>query len=76
MRRATTSCGDALRPGGRLSAQDATAIARADLDYLERLLATRDLAAVLAVPLPRAADVPGMDDHHRDNCAAVMRAQL
>jgi glyoxylase-like metal-dependent hydrolase (beta-lactamase superfamily II) len=56
--------------GPRLTAKDAAAIARADLDYLDRLLATRDLA----VPLPRAADVPGMDGHHRDNCAAALRA--
>ncbi len=60
--------------GPRLTAREATAIARADLDYLDKLLATRDLAAALAVPLPRAADVPGMDGHHRDNCAAAMRA--
>lgn len=62
--------------GPRLTAKEATAIARADLDYLDRLLATRDLAAALAVPLPRAAEVPGMDGHHRDNCAAAMRALL
>lgn len=62
--------------GPRLTAKEAIAIARADLDYLEKLLATRDLAAALAVPLPRAADVPGMDGHHRDNCAAAMRALL
>ena len=60
--------------GPRLTAKEATAIARADLDYLDRLLATRDLAAALAVPLPRAAEVPGLDGHHRDNCAAAMRA--
>ncbi|HEX3482982.1 MAG TPA: MBL fold metallo-hydrolase [Kofleriaceae bacterium] len=60
--------------GPRLSAKDAAAIARADLDYLDQLLATRDLAAALTVPLPRAAEVPGMDGHHRDNCAAAMRA--
>ena len=60
--------------GPRLTAKEATTIARADLDYIDRLLATRDLAAALAVPLPRAADVPGMDGHHRDNCAAAMRA--
>jgi hydroxyacylglutathione hydrolase len=62
--------------GPRLTTKEATAIARADLDYIERLLATRELAAALAVPLPRAADVPGMDGHHRDNCAAAMRALL
>lgn len=62
--------------GRRLTAGEAAAIARADLDYLDRLLATRDLAAALAVPLPRAADVPGMDGHHRDNCAAALRALI
>jgi len=60
--------------GPRLTAQEAIAIARADFEYLDRLLATHDLAAVSAVPLPRAADVPGMDGHHRDNCAAALRA--
>ena len=60
--------------GPRLAATEAAAIARADLDYLDRLLAARDLEAALAVPLPRAADVPGMVDHHRDNCAKVLRA--
>jgi len=57
--------------GPRLTAREATAIARADLDYLDRLLAARDLAAALAVSLPRAGDVVGMSDHHRDNCAAA-----
>jgi hydroxyacylglutathione hydrolase len=54
--------------GPRLTASEATAIARADLDYLDRLLEARDLTAARAVALPRAADVPGMADHHRDNC--------
>jgi glyoxylase-like metal-dependent hydrolase (beta-lactamase superfamily II) len=62
--------------GPRLTASEAIAIARADLDYVERLLATRDVGAAFAVPLPRAADVPGMDGHHRDNCAAAMRALM
>jgi glyoxylase-like metal-dependent hydrolase (beta-lactamase superfamily II) len=62
--------------GPRLTAGEADTIARADLAYIDRLLATRDLAAALAVQLPRAADVPGMDGHHRDNCAAAMRALL
>jgi hydroxyacylglutathione hydrolase len=57
--------------GPRLSAREAIAIAREDLDYLDRLLAARDLGAALAVPLPRAHDVPGMTDHHRDNCTAA-----
>ena len=59
--------------GPRLTAAEAIAIARADLDYLDRLLAAHDLAAALAVPLPRAADVAGMTDHHRDNCAMAVR---
>lgn len=61
--------------GPRLAAAEATAIARADLDYLDRLLAAaaaaRDPAAAAAIALPRAADVPGMRDHHRDNCAKL-----
>ena len=58
--------------GPRLTAAEALAIARADLDYLDRLLAAGDLAAALAVPMPRAGDVVGMAEHHRDNCAAVL----
>jgi hydroxyacylglutathione hydrolase len=59
--------------GPRLGAGEAAAIARADLDYLDRLLSARDLGAALAVPLPRAHDVAGMTDHHRDNCTAALR---
>lgn len=58
--------------GPRLTAHEAAAIARADLDYLDRLLAARDLAAALAIALPRAADVAGMADHHRDNCTTAV----
>ena len=57
--------------GPRLTAAEAIAIASADLDYVDRLLAARDQAAALAVPLPRAADVVGMMDSHRDNCAKL-----
>jgi len=57
--------------GPRLTAREAAAIARADLDYLDRLLGARDLTAALAIPLPRAGDVAGMTDHHRDNCTAA-----
>jgi hydroxyacylglutathione hydrolase len=57
--------------GPRLTAREAAAIAHADLDYLDRLLAARDLAAAHAVALPRAATVAGMADHHRDNCTAA-----
>ncbi|MCK6547667.1 MBL fold metallo-hydrolase [Myxococcota bacterium] len=56
--------------GPALDAPTARAIAAADLDYLEALaekVDARDVAGALAVPLPRAADVPGMIDHHRDN---------
>ncbi|MBL0212303.1 MAG: MBL fold metallo-hydrolase [Myxococcales bacterium] len=60
--------------GPRLTAAEALAIARADLAYLEKLIATghrRDVAGARAIELPRAADVVGMSDHHRDNCAKV-----
>jgi len=60
--------------GPRLTTSEAIAIARADLGYLDRLLAAPDLAAALAVPLPRAGDVAGMTDHHRDNCTAMLAA--
>lgn len=58
--------------GPRLTAGEAIAIARADLDYIDRLLAAGDLSAALAIPLPRAADVMGMTDHHRDNCTRTI----
>jgi glyoxylase-like metal-dependent hydrolase (beta-lactamase superfamily II) len=57
--------------GPRLTAHDALAIAREDLDYIDRLLdvaARRDVAAAANLVLPRAADVVGMRDHHRENC--------
>ena len=57
--------------GPRLTGGEALAIARADLDYVDRLLGARDRSAALAVVMPRAADVPGMADHHRENCDAV-----
>lgn len=58
--------------GPRLTAGEATAIARQDLDYLDGLLAARDFAAALAVALPRASDVAGMAEHHRENCATAV----
>ena len=64
--------------GPRLTAAEAIAIARADLDYIERLLeagARGDVAALHAVPLPRAADVVGMRDHHLDNCRKLAPQQ-
>lgn len=57
--------------GPRLTSAEAIAIARADLAYIDRLLdagGRGDLAAALAIPLPRAEDVVDMRDHHRDNC--------
>ena len=60
--------------GTRLTAAEAATIARADRDYLDRLIEAgerRDASAASAIPLPRAADVVGMRDHHRDNCTRV-----
>lgn len=60
--------------GPQLTARQALAIAREDLQYLERLgeAAERgDVAGALATPLPRADDVVGMRDAHRTNCAAL-----
>jgi len=60
--------------GPRLTAEEARAIARADLAYLERLIEAGDRgdeAAALAIELPRAAEVVGMRDAHRGNCAKV-----
>lgn len=57
--------------GPRMSATDAREIAAADLEYVDRLIeiaARRDVAAAAELALPRAADVVGMRDHHRDNC--------
>lgn len=57
--------------GPRLTAGEAIAIASADLTYVDRLMAAGDPASALAVALPRAADVVGMQDHHRENCAKL-----
>lgn len=57
--------------GPRLSPARADAIAAADLAYLDGLARAadqRDAEAALATPLPRAAEVPGMWEHHLDNC--------
>lgn len=57
--------------GPVLTASRARGIAIEDLRYIEALLrcaAADDPAAALAVPLPRAADAPGMRDHHLENC--------
>lgn len=47
--------------GPRLTRDEAAAIARADLAYIDQLIAGDD------APLPRAAEVVGMIDHHREN---------
>lgn len=60
--------------GARLTAREAQTIAHADLAYVDRLLelgAAGDAAAARAMAWPRAADVVGMGDHHRDNCAKL-----
>ena len=57
--------------GPVLSGAEARAIAVADLTYLDRLherAEAGDARGALALPLPRAADVPGMREHHVDNC--------
>lgn len=54
--------------GPRMSAADAIAIARADLDYLARLADAPSEGAARAVALPRAADVVGMREAHEKNC--------
>ncbi len=61
--------------GPRLTAAAAQGIARADLDYLDQLLAAAgrgDAAGADPIALPRAADVVGMRDHHRANWAKMV----
>jgi glyoxylase-like metal-dependent hydrolase (beta-lactamase superfamily II) len=60
--------------GPRLSSADATAIARADLAYVDGLLeaaAHDDRDAAHRLPWPRATDVAGMRDHHVENCVKL-----
>jgi glyoxylase-like metal-dependent hydrolase (beta-lactamase superfamily II) len=57
--------------GPVLPAARAHGIAIEDLRYLtaiRRCAESGDAEAALAIPLPRAADVPGMCDHHLENC--------
>jgi hydroxyacylglutathione hydrolase len=57
--------------GRRLLAEDACRIAREDLRYLEnitRCAERNDAIAALHIALPRAGDVFGMREHHRENC--------
>ena len=54
-----------------LSAEQARGIAIEDLRYLTALARCAALGAAdeaLALRLPRAADAPGMRDHHTENC--------
>lgn len=56
--------------GPKLRPHEAAAIAAADLRYLDALAACAeagDTAGALAIELPRAAQVPGMREHHLDN---------
>jgi hydroxyacylglutathione hydrolase len=60
--------------GPELDPAAASAIVDGDLAYLAALaerVARGDAAGALQLPLPRAADVPGMGDWHRKNCTAV-----
>jgi hydroxyacylglutathione hydrolase len=60
--------------GPRLSRDEAMAIARADLEYVDRLLdaaARKDAAASAEIALPRATSVVGMRDHHHENLAKL-----
>jgi glyoxylase-like metal-dependent hydrolase (beta-lactamase superfamily II) len=57
--------------GPVLSSEEARAIARADVRYLDaiaRCVANKDADAARQIALPRAAGVYGMTDHHLDNC--------
>jgi hydroxyacylglutathione hydrolase len=57
--------------GPVLSAEEARRIAAEDLRYLEAVLRCAQAGepeAALTIPLPRAADAPGMRDHHLENC--------
>ncbi|MBX3162434.1 MAG: MBL fold metallo-hydrolase [Deltaproteobacteria bacterium] len=58
--------------GPPLAPTEAIAIARADLAYVLALLGAPDADAARAIPLPRAADVPGMREHHLDNIRAIV----
>jgi glyoxylase-like metal-dependent hydrolase (beta-lactamase superfamily II) len=60
--------------GRRLTAAEAGQIAREDIDYLDRLfehVQRRDVTGARAIELPRAGNVVGMRDHHRENCTKL-----
>ena len=57
--------------GPVLSAETARRIATEDLHYIDAILRyaqAGDPKAACEIPLPRAADAPGMRDHHLENC--------
>jgi glyoxylase-like metal-dependent hydrolase (beta-lactamase superfamily II) len=57
--------------GPPLSTEDARRIAREDLRYLDQIVRCaerQDTSAAVAIPLPRAGEVFGMPDRHRENC--------
>lgn len=63
--------------GRPLRAREAKTIVAEDLAYLnalEELAFTNDREAALALKLPRAADTPGMPEHHIDNLDKVWAA--
>ena len=60
--------------GRELDQREATAIAEADLDYLDALAdcaARKDPVAAQALKLPRLHDSKEMQEHHPDNCRAA-----
>lgn len=65
--------------GPVLPSEAARRIAREDLRYLDalaRCAANGDAAAAARIDLPRAAEVPEMGDHHRDNCMKAGLAMM
>ena len=65
--------------GPILSRAEAMAIAAADLRYLDALARAADEGErehLRAVTLPRAADVPGMRDHHEENVDIAWKARV
>jgi glyoxylase-like metal-dependent hydrolase (beta-lactamase superfamily II) len=59
--------------GPRLGRAQARRILDEDRRYLEALALASTEEAARAVPLPRAQDVPGMREHHLENCQKAGR---
>lgn len=75
---AQTGCDVIPGHGPRLDAAGATALARADLGYVDRLIdaaARGDHAAARDAPWPRAHEVVGMREAHLENCKHVLAVQ-